>query len=374
MHLRLISTILFGCLLASCSPATQDSASILLVGDTTFYEHSKRASEMLEERGYDFPLLNFKDILTEADFVIANLEALPIGERKSKLEGIKSYILWQSRDESLEALKRHNIHTVNLANNHAMDFEVEGIIEAQKNLDSHGFTYFGAGATEDSSGRVFKKDIKVGNQKFKFALVVGLERYWDYDEYFGYYADGEKGGVLALGDKTVEAIRKLKEEEPDRFVIVSPHWGYNYSWRTKTQEEFADSFLKAGADIIIAHGAHHLQGIEMQDEKWIVYDIGNFSFNSWSLYQKNEAPPYSLIASLIITPENKGDPSIALRLYPILTDNRLVDYAVDFVSENRFKEAHSILKSRSKDLDTFNKNVITGKDEHGYFFELPVRQ
>jgi poly-gamma-glutamate synthesis protein (capsule biosynthesis protein) len=89
--------------------------------------------------------------------------------------------------------------------------------------------------------------------------------------------------------ETIQAdIAKLRDNSAHVFVVVNLHWGTEKA-TTPDQEqiEFAHQVIDAGADIIIGHHPHVLQGIERYKSGVIAYSLGNFVFggNSRDTYR-----------------------------------------------------------------------------------------
>ncbi|MFH0769992.1 MAG: CapA family protein [Candidatus Peregrinibacteria bacterium] len=354
--------------------AEGDSATVLLVGDTSYYEHYSRAAEMLKQKGYDYPFSSFKSMLQSADLVVANLEALITDLRDSPFEGKKTYILRQT-PKALQYLKKFNIGAVNIANNHAWDFEMKGLTQSMRYLEAAEIPFFGAGANEREALRPFLHDVPLSGSTFKLAIVSGVQYNALLDKTYDFYASSEKGGVMEA-DRTefIDQIRNIKKKEPERFVIVFPHWGFNYSWRNDAQQALAERFLDAGADIVIGHGAHRMQEVAFLKHHWVMYDLGNFVFCSWGRYKKLNSPPYSFIAALHITPTpDKNDFTLSVHLYPIFTDNSRTDFQPRFVTAEEFEEVWNILLTQSDQIDILRTQMHSGQDQYGHYFELPVR-
>jgi hypothetical protein len=74
-------------------------------------------------------------------------------------------------------------------------------------------------------------------------------------------------------------IRNAREEEQADFVVVNFHWGTEKARHPDAEQQaFAHSVIDAGADAIIGHHPHVLQGIELYKNKVIVYSLGNLVF------------------------------------------------------------------------------------------------
>ena len=176
-------------------------------------------------------------------------------------------------------MARHNIRVVSLANNHALDYSLPGLQQTIKHLERHGIVVFGAGLSETQAANPHRLEIYLGDNIIRMAILGG---YWyrkSYDSRYKFYARGKSGGVRVLNDDSfAKQIRILKQTDPDMFIVVFPHWGKNYRWRSQEQISLAHALIDAGADLIIGHGAHVFQEIEQYHDRWIIYNLGNFVF------------------------------------------------------------------------------------------------
>ena len=118
---------------------------------------------------------------------------------------------------------------------------------------------------------------------------------------------------------------------------------------------------------MLGHGAHNLQQVQRRSGRWVAFGLGNFVFNSPGRYTKAGAPPYSLIARLIVRP-GPGGWSISVRLYPIVSDNRLTDYHPRFATEAEFADVCELLAARRR-----GRPLPVGKDRYGQYLRLRVR-
>src|SRR5262249_22983896 len=114
---------------------TEDTCEIVLLGDTSFGENYQQLyakknpnNNILQSKGYDYCLNNFRNFLTTANLVIANLETPLTSLTQSPYAGKKSYIHFSDVDKAPESLLKHNISVVTLANNHSFDYGAEGLL------------------------------------------------------------------------------------------------------------------------------------------------------------------------------------------------------------------------------------------------------
>jgi len=373
--------LLLGATLAGCAGPTEDKNgprrfTILFAGDTSYGENYQQADaragaeNILETRGYDYSFGGLDPLLLGSDLVVANLET-PITDLERSPLTDKRYVHWSDVDQAPAGLSRHNIEVVSLANNHSMDFGSPGLAQTLALLADTRIEVFGAGMSEDAAAAPWRRDLGIGDATFPLRLI-GAQSYHPSLERFAFYARGDTPGVYLLDEtETAQRIRSLKREEPDSFVVVLPHWGENYRWRSQTQQRMAHDLVDAGADLILGHGAHMLQEIERYEGKWIVYSLGNFMFNSAGRYARFRVPPYSMPARLVVERQGQHWKKI-LRLYPILSDNTKTRYRPRPVSETEFAEVYEKLGRKHGRPAEFAAMTATGKDGIGPYIEIAL--
>ena len=159
-------------------------------------------------------------------------------------------------------------------------------------MEENGNKWFGAGLTEKEAAHPFIKSFSFGGKKLRLAVISAFEYRKRYAFKYNFYAKGDKGGVYRLSAKKIrKQIKKLKAMDPEIFVVIFPHWGENYRWKTDRQTTNAHQFINDGADLVIGHGGHSIQEIEKYKDNWIIYGLGNFVFLSPGRYTKENAMP-----------------------------------------------------------------------------------
>ena len=341
--------------LSACGPAespksSDATSSVLFLGDTHFGESYHVE---LDDR---YTMDQFSALLDGVDLTIANLETPLTTLTESPYESEKDYVHWSDPELATDAFEKYGFDAFSLGNNHSMDFGEEGLKET---LDAGGaFEFFGAGENLDEASQIFESAVTLPTgSDFELVVLGGFEEVSSY-EAMGFYATESEPGVNPLTESTLESIRSIKQENPSVFVVVFPHWGSNYKMKNSDQEEWAHAFVDAGADLVLGHGAHLFQEVEMYEGKTIVYGLGNFIFKAQGRYQKLGVDAYSVAARLMVDSDGK-----VLRLYPLFCDNLVTDYTTRFVSEDEFEDL-----SEREDL----KGLATSEDEIGFYFEIPL--
>ena len=244
------------------------STKILFLGDMMLDRH---VGEKISQKGFSYLLENLeeKKFFQGYNLIGGNLEGA-VTDGGIHYNPAMSYDFAFS-PEIISELKKYNFNFFNLANNHFTDQGERGIIETRKNLDNLGFYYSGCqdGQSGDCSGKIIKfypvrnDEISNGARGKKIGLAGFSLVYKKPDN-----------------EKMAEIIEEMAETTD--LVIVNIHWGTEYEHRfNKIQRETAHSLIDAGADIIIGHHPHVVQGLEIYKNKPIFYSLGNFIFDQY---------------------------------------------------------------------------------------------
>ena len=94
----------------------------------------------------------------------------------------------------------------------------------------------------------------------------------------GLLGTNELGEYMDCEEVLIETINSLNGEGA-QIQIASFHWGVErYNVPDETQVELAHSAIDHGADLVLGHHPHVLQGIETYKGKNIIYSLANFCF------------------------------------------------------------------------------------------------
>ncbi len=352
-----------------------DSLTALFVGDVGFgesYMHRPRVAglqDILAAHGPGYCLSGLKGLLDSADVTIANLEVPLAATPDPALEGRKNYLGWSDAAPTVAALKDANISAVTLANNHMLDCGTAGLSETQARLQSVGIASFGAGSNGEAAARPFVHRFAVNGVERSLVVFGGFERRGRYENEYHWYAGRRIAGIAKLAAQRIaDQIAELRDTLPDPTFVVFPHWGVDYADVTQKQRDMATTLADAGADLIIGHGAHIVQDAEMIKDCAVIYNIGNFVWNTPGRFSKRGVPPYGLAVALDFTDQQQG--RAALRLYPIVTDNALTEFRNRPVTAEEFEDALEHLPFAAPQL--FRR----AEDSVGFHLEmeLPVRR
>lgn len=226
--------------------------------------------DYIRDYGSDYPWTDVAPITKESDLAIINLETSVStrGETK-KPEGYG----FRSHPDTLQGLVNSGIDMVSLANNHTLDFGEEAFFDTLESLNQYGIAYVGGGKN--------KREAEEAKILEKNGFKMGFVAYTSVIPWSSWEAGEDKPGTAVLKMEYKEKILKNIQDASkkcDRLTVLL-HWGVEYDQApSEKQRELAHAMIDAGADIIVGHHPHILQGIEFYKEKPIFYSIGNFVF------------------------------------------------------------------------------------------------
>lgn len=179
--------------------------------------------------------------------------------------------------ENVNILKELGVDIVGLANNHVYDFGPEAFADTLATLRGAEIAYVGAGADiKEASAPVY---VDVDGYKIAYVAATRAEKNIKTPE-----ATETSGGVFRCYDNT-DYIEKIKEAKANAdYVIALPHWGAEHSTILEAaQTDGAKEYIDAGADAVIGAHTHCLQGMDFYNGKPIIYSLGNFWFDDYTL-------------------------------------------------------------------------------------------
>ncbi|MCU0254103.1 MAG: CapA family protein [Acidobacteria bacterium] len=161
------------------------------------------------------------------------------------------------------------LNVLSLANNHIMDAGPEGLETTLRAVRERGIATAGAGrhlAEARQPALVEAGGARIG----VLAYAEGHKRLYHH------VATADTPGVAPIDEALVcEDLAALRRRVD--VVVLSLHWGVNYMrFAMPEQRQLAKAFAAAGADLILGHHPHVLQGIERIGETLVAYSLGDF--------------------------------------------------------------------------------------------------
>ena len=217
------------------------------------------------------PFEHCSKLLLDADVTVGNLECV-LGTGGEQVN--KPYV-FRGASDSVRYLKKY-FSALSVANNHTLDFGPEGLLDCLDVLKKADIGYFGAGANIEASRAGLILDVK-GRR----IVLLGYNDFYKED----YEATDKRAGNTPLhSDWVIEDIRFAKKACNADIVIPFIHWGREMSLMPKDhQRSEARRWIDAGATAVIGSHPHVTQTIDSYRGSPIVYSLGNFVFDYYSV-------------------------------------------------------------------------------------------
>jgi len=199
-------------------------------------------------------------LLKLSDFSVANLEG-PIVKNGCKHP--KAGPNLRQSPALLNIIKSLDIKYLGVANNHIIDFGKKGIANTKQVLKSEAIEITGAGTKLSE----INKHMRLGKTNVVILPVceeefaVGYKKGW---------------GVNSIyQDKVTKEIQQLSKR--GYFVVIFAHGGgEKIPLPSKYILKRYRQFIEKGADLVVGHHPHNVQGFERYNGKMVFYSLGNF--------------------------------------------------------------------------------------------------
>jgi poly-gamma-glutamate capsule biosynthesis protein CapA/YwtB (metallophosphatase superfamily) len=203
-------------------------------------------------------------LIREADLFVLNLECC-ISERGSRWPDPSKPFFFRAPPAATELLAYLGVDCVTLANNHALDFGADALLDTFEHLRAAGIQWVGAGPDVDAA----RAPAVLTAEGFRLGIVAASDHPAEYG------ADPGRPGIAfadlrrGLPDWLRSAVRALEADA----VLVTPHWGPNMTpGPVRHVREAAAALVESGATLVAGHSAHVFHGVGGRG----LYDLGDF--------------------------------------------------------------------------------------------------
>ena len=271
------------------------------IGSEEKYRDAEDSFDSYAKReGHSYFFANVRELFSEDDCTVINLEGIlsdsAFGEKMQK-----SY-RFRGGTDFADILTDASVELAGIANNHIADYGAKGMESTIRTLESAGI-----GWTRELDCYTLEKD---GVRVCFFAADNGIHN--KYREKLR---------------KRFAALRAAGEADA---IVVMYHNGNEYDARhTPRQEQAGEFYIDAGADLVIMHHPHVVQGIRILNNRTILYSLGNFVFGGnrdirTQSYRgiRQVSSLYGLIAQVKLHFSNRGKYlGQQVILYPVYTSS-----------------------------------------------------
>lgn len=225
--------------------------SLIFVGDVLL---ARNVEFLMRTKGNNYPFIGVS--LSEFGLtpaLIGNFEAaIPIEHMPTPV----GQITFSVPEQFVPYLSENGFTHVSLANNHTNDFGNKDLEHTRARLDDKLST-FGDPHTISVSD-VTK--LLIGDREVS---VIGIN------------------ALVPIYTKDLRTALASTESDSE-YQIVYIHWGEEYALRHNLQQRvLAEQLVEYGADLIIGHHPHVVQGIENIDGTLVFYSLGNYIFDQY---------------------------------------------------------------------------------------------
>jgi len=331
-------------------------------------------------RGHDL-LYAFREVqswLHDPDILVMNLEG-PISGDGEKRSGASSLL---SNDPAVLELARGRSRVVmNLGNNHTMDQGPNGLERTLRLIEENGYQSVGAGMNREAAEAACF--LEVNGARIAFLSFTSEEPFVG-----SVIAGPDRPGCASMfpPGKAVSRVHAIRKESDTLCVVL--HWGHEYyGFPSPDQVMFARELVGAGADLVIGHHPHVVQGLERQNNGLIAYSLGNFFLppvrmeNGRIQTRKRSGREFTVLKTNI---EKGHPPGVQMLGGKVRKDYTLAPYTGPELI--RFRERIERLSSpiQAEGYDTYWKNYREKRERDlaresvveavGRFFRLSPRQ
>ena len=252
----------------------ETSARIMANGDLLYHDIIYISAKK-SDGTYDFHD-NFEYVkpwLKQADLVLGDFEGTV-----NKDHYLAGYPLFNAPGEVMDAIKDAGYQVLDLAHNHILDSQIEGVVSTADAIEKAGMTPVGVYTHEsrDKAPLLIKEvnGIKVAILAYSYGFN-GIEQSISQEDYNRYLSD--------LDEDKMKAEIERAEKEAD-ITIIMPQMGVEYQIEpTEEQKKLYHKMIDWGADIIFGGHPHVVEPAETVekngDKKLIIYSMGNFISN-----------------------------------------------------------------------------------------------
>lgn len=313
----------------------ENQITLMAVGDIMLGNRficMKHGISTMRRKNPKYPFLHTASTLRKGDIVFGNLEAV-LSTKNMNINSIKTLQL-RGMPSAIEGVTYAGFNVLSLANNHVMEHGKEAMFETKSILSAHNIKYIGV-------DKNIKKDRKPAIIKIKNIKIAFL----------AYCLVHDKTSFCPISNPSDICTDVKKAKTQADIVIVSLHWGNEFIERPSPfQIKLGRKIIDSGANIILGHHPHVLQGIETYNGGRIAYSLGNFVFDQWQEKTRE---------SMIFYCKLSKNGIISTETLPVYINDKYQPEILEGIKAKKLLSKINDLSSRlmSEDLSNFDKKT-----------------
>jgi poly-gamma-glutamate synthesis protein (capsule biosynthesis protein) len=275
--------------------------SVLAVGDITI---SSRMTPLIERKGAGVFFQGITPLIQSADIATASLNA-SISERGEPRYGVEHP--FRSAPGLGRAIANAGFDAVSLATPHIMDFGVEALEDTITELEWYNVKPIGAGT--DAKAAKLPAWVEIDGGETGSGQQVALLAYYRVNAFTRYTEDPL---AYAVYSEMTDAVKQAGTKAD--LVVVWLHWGKQGRSADEAigrQRIFAHALIDAGANMVLCQQLHTFGGVELYQNKPIIYSLSDFIYDTYDKQHSHIVIPKATFNAGVLT---------SIELIPILTD------------------------------------------------------
>ncbi len=284
--------------LSEASLLDTEEISVIAIGDITI---GSNLTPTIEQHGASVFFEETTSVIQSADVatVSLNTSISDRGEPDTRRE-----LHFRATPELARAIANAGFDAVSLATPHIMDFGIEALEDTLTHLEWYNVKPMGAGITPAAANAPAWLEVN-SNKIAMFAYLRGNE----------FNMASLNVVASAAFSQMTRAVREVNDTAA--LVIVWLHWGKREADTSAQQSTigrqriFAQALIDAGADLVLCQQLHTLGGIELYNEKPIIYSLADFIYDTYALQHARTIIPKVTFVE---------DTLKSIELIPILAD------------------------------------------------------
>jgi len=256
----------------SREPSASTTVKLSFGGDVMFED---QLQELLDRPASG--LAPIRAAVTAADFTMVNLESALTtrGTRDPKeLEAADNRYHFRTSTAALTALRAAGVDAVSIANNHGVDFGVDGLSDTLRAKSTASLPVIGVGRNRSEAFTPHRVTLK--GQPFAFfaadaSFLESTAPHWQ-------AGPTTPGLAAARGPGRTTLLAAVERAASGgAAAVVYLHWGKeNSAAVTAEQQSLARALSRAGAAAVVGTHTHRLQGAGWLGTTYVAYGLGNF--------------------------------------------------------------------------------------------------
>ena len=300
------------------------TVTISAAGDCTLGVDSRFNStfnEYYNQKGSNYFLKKVKKVFAKDDLTIVNFE----GTLTNSYARANKQYTFKGPAKHVKILKKGSVEVVTLANNHTSDYGSQGLIDTKNTLKKNKIKY------------CYNSTIAYKKVKGVKVAFIGFSQ------------------LAGVSESQVDSAIKEAKKKKAKIIIMNIHWGEERVYYPTGRQTYLGRYaIRAGADLVLGHHPHVLQGVEKYKGRYIVYSLGNFCFGA----NKNPSDKDTLIVQETYSFDANGNiTNVKANIIPckLSSTNTKNDYKPTI--ETNQNEVNRILEKLKKHSKKYQKTL-----------------